>query len=134
MIRIRAALVTAVLALVSASAAQAQAAAPKVPPQVTAANVEKGQAIFKSAGLCFACHGPDAQGTAAAPKLIDRQFVHSDGSYDGIVAYLKKGVSKEDSKTGMAMPPRGGSNISDDDVNLVAAYVWSISHGGAKGS
>ncbi len=133
MIRIRAALAAAVLALASATAVQAQAAA-KAPPEVTQANIDKGQAIFKSAGLCFACHGPDAQGTAVAPKLIDRQFVHSDGSYQGIVDYIKKGVSKEDSKTGVAMPPRGGSNISDDDVNLVAAYIWSISHGGAKGS
>jgi hypothetical protein len=26
------------------------------------------------------------------------------------------------------MPPRGGSKITDDEVNLVAAYVYSLSH------
>jgi cytochrome c5 len=28
----------------------------------------------------------------------------------------------------VAMPPKGGSSISDDDVKAVAAYVYSLSH------
>jgi len=26
------------------------------------------------------------------------------------------------------MPPKGGSQISEDDVKAVAAYVWSLSN------
>jgi hypothetical protein len=32
-------------------------------------------------------------------------------------------VTKEESKSGIPMPARGGSNITDDQVNQVAAYV-----------
>jgi cytochrome c5 len=37
-------------------------------------------------------------------------------------------VTKEESKSGIMMPPRGGSTISDEDVKAVAAYVYSLSH------
>jgi hypothetical protein len=30
------------------------------------------------------------------------------------------------------MPPRGGSSISDPQVQAVAAYVWTLSHPPAK--
>jgi mono/diheme cytochrome c family protein len=29
----------------------------------------------------------------------------------------------------MAMQPKGGSTINEDQVKAVAAYVWRISHG-----
>jgi cytochrome c5 len=41
---------------------------------------------------------------------------------------VTKGVTKEESKSGIMMPPRGGSTISDEDVKAVAAYVYSLSH------
>jgi cytochrome c5 len=41
---------------------------------------------------------------------------------------IAKGVTKEESKTGVPMPAKGGSSISDDEVKAVAAYVWSLSH------
>jgi len=38
------------------------------------------------------------------------------------------GVSEDRAVGGIPMPPRGGSNISDDEVHDVAAYVWYIAH------
>ena len=38
------------------------------------------------------------------------------------------GVPKEASKSGIVMPLRGGSTITDDEVKAVAAYVYSLSH------
>jgi mono/diheme cytochrome c family protein len=119
------------LAIVLAVAAIPASAQSKAPAEVTAESVTKGQVVFKGAGLCYACHGSEAQGSVG-PKLVDHEFIHSKGTYPEIVAYIKTGVTKEESKSGIPMPPRGGSGISDDDVNLVAAYVWSVSHGGAK--
>lgn len=114
-----------VLALSVASAAPLVAQA--VPAAVTKESIAKGDEIFHGSGLCFACHGNDAKG-AVGPNLTDDQWLHSKGSYDEIVKQIMTGVPKEISKSGNIMPPRGGSSISDDDVKLVAAYVWSLSH------
>jgi cytochrome c5 len=62
------------------------------------------------------------------PSLTDAEWIHSKGSFDEIVAQVTKGVTKEESKSGIMMPPRGGSTISDEDVKAVAAYVYSLSH------
>lgn len=129
-LRNRLAYLVPVLALAAASPALAQA---KAPAEVTAASIEKGKTIFTTSGFCYACHGANAEGTIG-PKLVDHEFIHSKGSYPEIVDYIKKGVTKEESKSGIAMPPRGGSKITDEAVDLVAAYVWSISHGTVKGS
>jgi mono/diheme cytochrome c family protein len=89
--------------------------------------IAQGDKIFHGAGNCYACHGTNAQGSVG-PNLTDAEWIHSKGSYDEIVAQVTKGVPKEESKSGILMPPRGGSTISDDDVKAVAAYVYSLSH------
>ena len=37
-------------------------------------------------------------------------------------------MPKEESKSGIPMPAKGGSSITDDEVKAVAAYVYSLSH------
>jgi mono/diheme cytochrome c family protein len=111
-------------------AAAVPARAQGLPSGVTQDQVDKGKAVFTGAGNCYACHGQNAQGMLGpTTNLVNHQWLHSDGSYPAIVAYIKKGVTKEESKSGIPMPARGGSNINDDQVNQVAAYVWSLSHG-----
>jgi mono/diheme cytochrome c family protein len=117
------------LVVLGLAAAAVPARAQGLPAGVTQDMVEKGKAIFTGAGNCYACHGQNAQGMLGpTTNLVDHQWLHGDGSYQGIVAYIKKGVTKEESKSGIPMPARGGSNITDDQVNQVAAYVLSISH------
>jgi mono/diheme cytochrome c family protein len=94
---------------------------------VTKEMISQGDAIFHGAGLCFACHGNDAKG-AVGPNLTDDQWLHSKGTYDEIVKSIMVGVTKEQSKSGNIMPPKGGADISDADVKAAAAYVWSLSH------
>jgi mono/diheme cytochrome c family protein len=117
-------LVLAFAALVGATPAAAQT---KAPAGVTPAAVAKGDSVFHTTGLCYACHGANAQG-AVGPNLTDAEWIHGDGSYDFLVATVIAGVPKEKAKTGIPMPPKGGSSISDDDVKAVAAYVYSVSH------
>ena len=62
------------------------------------------------------------------PNLTDAEWIHSKGTLEEIVAQVEHGVPKEESKSGIPMPPKGGSSISDDDVKAVAAYVYSLSH------
>lgn len=120
----RAVMLVAVVVSVSASKASAQTA---LPTGVTQDMIQKGNEIFHKNGLCYACHGPEAKGLVG-PDLTDDVWLHSKGSYEEIVAQVMKGVPKEESKSGIVMPPKGGSSIGDDDVKAVAAYVWSLSH------
>lgn len=111
----------------SVAPAAAQAKPTAHPAAVTDESIAKGKEIFTKGGLCYACHGSEAKG-AVGPNLTDGEWLHSDGSYEAIVATVTSGVPKEKSKSGIVMPPKGGSSISEDDVKLVAAYVWSLSH------
>jgi len=116
----------AILVVLTAAGA-APAAAQALPQGVTKEMVDKGNEIFHKAGLCYACHGQDAKGLVG-PNLTDDVWLHSKGSFEEIVAQVTKGVTKEESKSGIPMPAKGGSSISDDEVKAVAAYVWSLSH------
>ena len=120
---LRAAFAFGAFVLIGAVPAQAQA----LPQGVTQAMVDKGNEIFHKEGLCYACHGQDAKGLVG-PNLTDDVWLHSKGTYDDIVKQILSGVTKEQSKSGVPMPPKGGSSISDDDVKSVAAYVYSLSH------
>ncbi len=113
----------ATLVLVATVPAKAQA----VPEGATQAMVDKGNEIFHKSGLCYACHGQDAKGLVG-PNLTDDVWIHSKGTYPELIAQVMKGVPKEESKSGVPMPAKGGSTITDDDVKAVAAYVWSLSH------
>lgn len=113
--------------LAATSAGVSNVAAQGLPPGVTKEMITQGDAIFHGSGLCFACHGNDAKG-AVGPNLTDDQWLHSTGGYNDIIKQISDGVTKEQSKTGTIMPPKGGSDISDAEVKAVAAYVWSLSH------
>jgi cbb3-type cytochrome c oxidase subunit III len=118
-------MLVAAAALVGAGPAAAQEKA--APTGVTPAAIAKGDTIFHKTGLCYACHGSNAEG-AVGPNLTDAEWLHGDGSYDLIVATVTSGVPAQKAKKGIAMPPKGGSSISEDDVKAVAAYVYSLSH------
>lgn len=118
---------TAVALALVALCATAPASAQGVPEGATKDMVAKGNDIFHKAGLCYACHGQDGKGLVG-PNLTDDVWIHSKGTYPELIAQITKGVTKEESKSGVPMPAKGGSTISDDDVKAVAAYVWSLSH------
>jgi len=120
--RTRLGLLLAFAAVLGARPAVAQA-----PAAVTPAAVALGDSLFHSKGNCYACHGANAQG-AVGPNLTDAEWIHSDGSYDAIVKQITTGVTAEESKSKIPMPPKGGSQITDDEVKAVAAYVYSLSH------
>jgi mono/diheme cytochrome c family protein len=114
---------------------ESTAATPAAPPTsgaaaptgVTSELIAQGDKVFHGPGNCYACHGSNAQGSVG-PNLTDAEWIHSKGTFEEIVAQVTKGVPKEESKSGIPMPPKGGGTISDDDVKAVAAYVYSLSH------
>ena len=121
-IRTRAVLLLAFAAVVGTSSGVAQA-----PAAATPAALAQGDSVFHGKGNCYACHGDKAQG-AVGPNLADAEWIHSDGSYEAVIKQITEGVAQKDSKSGIPMPPRGGSSITDDEVKSVAAYVYSLNH------
>ena len=88
--------------------------------------IAKGDAVFHGPGNCYACHGNKGEGLVG-PNLTDSEWIHSKGTLEDIEAQINHGVPKEESKSGIPMPPKGGSTISDEDVKACAAYVHSLS-------
>ncbi len=97
-----------------------------LPPGVTAAMTEHGQRVFSGKGTCFRCHGADARGDLG-PDLTDSEWLQAKGDYLEIVNTINSGVTERKSSRGVPMPPRGGSNLSSEEVHAVGAYVWYLS-------
>lgn len=111
----------------SAEAAPKQAAAEQKPaetkvaaadekPAADSADNATGEKLYKS--VCFACH---ATGAAGAPKYGSKEdwapFVKT-----GLDTMLKKAISGVG-----AMPPRGGSQASDEELKAAIEYMLAAS-------
>ena len=97
------------------------------PPGASAAPlIAQGDAVYHGPGNCYACHGNKGEGLVG-PSLTDSEWIHSKGTLEEIEAQIIHGVAKENSKSGIPMPPKGGSTISDADIKACAAYVHSLS-------
>ncbi|MEP7325469.1 MAG: c-type cytochrome [Gemmatimonadota bacterium] len=101
-------------------------AADSLPAGVTVQMIADGKQVYAGHGVCYACHGQEAVG-GMAPSLADTVWLHSRGEYDKILATILAGVPAGESKSGIMMPARGGSSITDDEARAVAAYIWSLS-------
>jgi cbb3-type cytochrome c oxidase subunit III len=100
----------------------------EMPEGVTKETIAKGKAVYEGPGICSSCHGPAGKGIPSlGANLTDSEWLHSDGSYAGITKTVMEGVTAQASSSGVPMPAKAGTNISDDDVKAVAAYVWTLS-------
>jgi len=104
-----------------------------MPAGVTAAMVATGDSIFHARG-CRNCHGMDAKGARNGPDLTSGKFQHVNGTYPDFVRIITSGIPaaeiKDPSHT-IPMPARGGARpapLTDEQINEVAAYVYSLSH------
>lgn len=100
------------------------------PATITPGMLALGDSLFHGligATSCQACHGPDgAQGTVA-PILTDAEWLHSDGSWEGIYKTVVSGVSQP-KKFQSVMPPYGGIPLSVEQTRAVTAYVYKLGH------
>lgn len=105
--------------------------APAMPAGVTAATIVEGKTLFEATSSnCGRCHGVDAKGGQRGPNLADSVWVQIDGSYPEIARIINEGVpaAKIKGQYQFPMRPKGGSALTDAQVNSVAAYLWSLSH------
>jgi mono/diheme cytochrome c family protein len=98
---------------------------------VTPPMIARGDSIFhgKVAGAtCMTCHQANAKGIPGlAPDLTDKTWLHGDGSLAAIVATIEKGVPKP-KQAAAPMLPKGGVNLTSEQISAVAAYVYRLSH------
>jgi mono/diheme cytochrome c family protein len=100
----------------------------------SAAQIALGDSIFHgqaAGGTCYACHGQDGKGSAVGPNLTDSEWLNTDGSLEGLVKTIQTGVPTP-KKAPAPMPPMGGASLTPEQVRAVAAYEYSLSHGGGK--
>ena len=90
----------------------------KGPHDVTAAAA--GQAKFV---VCAGCHGLDGKGTptVGAPNLADDTWLHGSGK-DAILRMIQNGKTN--------VMPAQENRLAPEQIHVVGAYVWSLSHGG----
>ena len=72
-------------------------------------------------GVCAACHGADGKGNQAlgAPNLTDGIWLHGWGE-EAIVSMINNGKVNQ-------MPAQAGK-LTDAQIQVLAAYVWSLSN------
>lgn len=82
---------------------------------------------------CRKCHYSGAQsgGKARGPSLVDDEWLHCDGSINGIRSVIMTGVPvdrihhKEQAQH-TAMPKAADMGLSESDVGAIAAYLHAI--------
>ena len=92
-----------------------------------------GDKIFHgqiAGATCTGCHGSGGTGTPLGPNLTANRWLWSDGTLAGIAATIRVGVEQPRNYRS-PMPAMGGAQLSADQVNAVAAYVWGLSNANA---
>ena len=95
------------------------------------ADIERGGVAFVE-GKCFKCHGDDGRGTPRGPDLTDSRWEHCDGSVEGILVVLERGVPKAELKDPARPFAMNPASVLVPDAEMrrsLAAYVWSLSQG-----
>ena len=86
----------------------------------------RGAALFRGTAGCYDCHALDAKGDSAigAPNLVDGITLYGDGSREAL------SISIADGRQGVC--PSWVSRLSPVEIRELAAYVYSLSHFGAR--
>ncbi len=81
---------------------------------------------------CAACHGADGKGNVAvgAPNLTDQVWL-----YGSTIPVLTETVTKGRGEAGaITRMPAHKALLDEGKIQLLAAYVWSLSHGAGAGA
>ncbi len=103
---------------------------PSIAPEDLAAAISRGEASFTGSNHCVNCHQSGGRGGPRAPNLADDEWLHCDGSIEGIKKVILAGVPQDKLKDpARPFPMRPATNLASNDEELadLAAYVHSLS-------
>jgi glucose/arabinose dehydrogenase len=110
--------------------AAAETASLPVAAGATQEMVALGERVFRGevgGAPCTGCHGTNAAGTPLGPNLTDTTWLWGDGSFAAIAKTIEAGVPQP-KQYRSPMPPKGGAELTPDQVSAAAAYIWGLSH------
>ena len=98
----------------------------ELPPGVTPEKIAVGNDLYRT--RCATCHGALARGARGRTgDLTDGVWtVIDNGTIPSLVKLIVEGVTAEESG-GFPMPAT--RNVTDEQAEALAAYVWSINQG-----
>jgi len=99
-------------------------------PVPTDPTLALGQRVYlgsEGGAQCTGCHGQTGDGGPLGPSLHGPRWVWGDGSLAAIKKTIREGVAAPREHTGV-MPAMGGANLSEVQLDALAAYVYSMSH------
>jgi mono/diheme cytochrome c family protein len=101
---------------------------PPLPYGMTIQTIAQGDSVYHGKGNCSACHGSEGEGLPAAGDAITVGLNWAQYDWTSIDSLIDRGIPQVLTRSPIGMPARGGkSNLTDDEVARVAAYVWTIS-------
>jgi mono/diheme cytochrome c family protein len=90
--------------------------------------IREGDGLFHGKGGCVTCHGPEATGMPNSGSALTAGLHFIPYEWGAIDSLVRQGIPEPVTRTTIAMPGRGAaSNLSDDEIRRIAAYVWAIS-------
>jgi mono/diheme cytochrome c family protein len=100
---------------------------PPLPQGVTLDMIRLGDSVFHYAGGCVTCHGPNEMGLPDKGSALSLGLHFIPVEPHAIDSLVTVGIPEPITRTTIAMPPRGaGSNLSPEQIQQVASYVWAI--------
>ena len=96
-------------------------------PTATPTSLEKGQSLYAQA--CASCHGAQGEGVdGLGTALADSPHV-ANLTDSEMLTLIRDGLAADatDSRTGIAMPPRGGQpDLADDQIGDIIQYIRAL--------
>ncbi len=104
-------IITASICLLIAMTLQASPLEPADPDQ--------GKSLYQT--YCAACHGTDGRGLVPGVPDLPKRWKDSPPDWQLVFERVRDGFQSPGSP--MAMPPRGGADLSDSELRDILAYM-----------
>lgn len=94
---------------------------------VTPELIAEGRTVYGSSN-CGVCHGATGTGGRSGPNLADDTWIWVNPAqpvHPQLVTIIRNGVP-EPREAQVPMPPMGGRQLTEQQLNAVAAYVGSL--------
>ena len=91
--------------------------------------IAEGQTLFAGTARCSRCHGDAGIGGRFGPSLVDDTWVWVDPTsgtaHADLVALIRSGIAEPRIGTS-GMPAMGGAQLTDPQLEAIAAYILSL--------